>query len=404
MGRLAAALAFARQGLAARRAEALLLGLTFAVVFCTSASAVGVIRSGRREIAANIQRLGRDIVQIHKSLSIASFFREPLVRADIESCRAATGGLATGAKTFVGALAAGPGRDRSALVVQTDAAWPLVNESAFSEGRFFREGEPDACVLDVWLARELFDTAEAEGRQVSVTFGGTARTFTVAGVIADPLAIRARFQNLDSAKNARHPSLRLLESKNIYLPHGAVAPGDDLSLVLVKLPPGAGPQGAVAALKRAFGPRQAQLMFWARGPWIDNMLDALDVFRAFSNVVWMIFVLLAAGMVMTLSGLFISGRTAEIGIRRTQGASRAAVLAQILIEGLMLQGGGAAAGTALSPLAGAWICRHLPWKFGLGAQDIALVLGAGLLTSLAALLIPALRAVAREPMDVLRES
>ena len=70
----------------------------------------------------------------------------------------------------------------------------------------------------------------------------------------------------------------------------------------------------------------------------------------------------------------------------------------------MLQGGGAVAGTALSPLAGAWICRHLPWKFGLGAQDIALILGAGLLTSLAALLIPALRAVAREPMDVLRES
>ncbi len=404
MGRIATALTFAWQGLAARRAEALLLGLTFAVVFCTSASAVGVIRSGRREIAANIHRLGRDIVQIHKSLSIASLFKEPLARADVESCRAATGGLATGAKTFVGALAAGPDRNRSALIVQTDPAWPLVNGSTFLQGRFFREGEADACVLDVWLARELFDTVQAEGRQVSATFGGTARTFTVAGVIADPIAIRERFQNLDSAKNARHPSLRLLECKNIYLPHAAVAAGDDLSLVLVKLPPCAAPQPAVAALKRAFGPRQAQLMFWARGPWIDNMLEAVDVIRAFSNIVWVIFILLAAGMIMTLSGLFIGGRMAELGIRRTQGASRAAVLAQILLEGLMLQGSGAVVGTALSPLAGAWICRHLPWKFGLAAQDLALILGTGLLTTLAALLLPALRTVEREPMDVLRES
>ena len=404
MGRIAAALAFARQGLAARRAEALLLGLTFAVVFCTSASAVGVIRSGRREITANIQRLGRDIVQVHKSFSAASFFKEPLRRGDVETCRRATGGWATGVKVFVGALAAEPGRDHSALVVQTDADWPRVNESTFSEGRFFRADEPDACALDVWLARELFGSSQAAGREISVAFGGVARTFKVVGVLADPLAIRARFQNLDSAKNARHPALRLLESKNLYIPPGAVAPGDDLSLVVIKLPGDAAPRDAVAALKRAFGPREAQLLFWARGPWIDNILDTFDVFRAFANVVWVIFVLLAAGMIMTLSGLFIGGRTAELGIRRTQGASRAAVLVQILLEGLMLQGGGAVAGTALSPLAGAWICRHLPWKFGIEGRDVALVLGAGLLTSLAAMLIPALRAVQREPMDVLRES
>ncbi len=403
MGKLGAVWIFACQGLASRRGEALLMGLTFIVVFCSSASAVGTIRSGRREILANMQRLGRDIIQIHKALSFTGLFKDPLGRDDVAACGAATGGTATGARVVIAAVAAPDGRSLSSMLVQTDAAWPAVNGSTFLEGRFFGAQEQNACVLDVWLARELFGSPHAVGREVLASFGGVRKAFTVAGVIADPLAIRERFQNLDVLKHARHPFLRLLESKNLYVPDGALAPGNEVSLCLVKLPAGADPRAGVRALRRAFGARADQLMFWARGPWIDGLVEAFDVLRAFSNVVWLIFVLLTAGMVMTLSGLFISGRMPELAVRRTQGASRDAILAQILLEGLLLQGGGAVIGTALSPLAGAWICRHLPWPFMLTWQDFVMILGAGLATTLGALLLPALRAVRREPMEALRQ-
>ena len=123
----------------------------------------------------------------------------------------------------------------------------------------------------------------------------------------------------------------------------------------------------------------------------------------FSNAVWGIFLCLTGGMVMTISLLSVSGRTVELGIRRTQGSTRSGIYGQILVEGLILGGGGGIAGLAATPAIGRWLCRNLPWQMALEVEDVAIVAGAGLLVVLGSFLVPALRAGRLEPVEVLRE-
>jgi predicted permease len=96
-------------------------------------------------------------------------------------------------------------------------------------------------------------------------------------------------------------------------------------------------------------------------------------------------------------------RRNEIGVRIALGAGKANILSMILREALVLLAIGLVVGTALSVAAGGAARAML---FGLNPHDpLSLILAGGSLTiiALAASVLPAVRATAVDPMQVLRE-
>lgn len=104
----------------------------------------------------------------------------------------------------------------------------------------------------------------------------------------------------------------------------------------------------------------------------------------------------------------VTERTREIGVHRAVGARRAAILAQFLIEGMVLAGAGGALGVLAGVLAVAVAARVLPrlgLDYGVPTVSVPVVLAAfavSLLIGLGGAGYPALRAARLKPIDALR--
>jgi putative ABC transport system permease protein len=112
--------------------------------------------------------------------------------------------------------------------------------------------------------------------------------------------------------------------------------------------------------------------------------------------------LLGAVGTMTVSWQNVRDRTREIAIRRAVGARRDEVLAQFLLEGIVVASAGAAAGVVLGVVGSgvaAW-ANGWPWMLSPlgGLLAIALALGVAAVSTL----YPAARAAALDPVTALR--
>lgn len=382
------------------------MAATFAVVFCAATTALGLLRTGRREIDRALAKLGQDVVHVHDAPSAARLVgpRPSLLEeGDAAKIAQALGGRAAMATVALGAVSAA-GRRSSAIVVATDPEWQEVAGVELAAGRFFERSERGACLLDDILARDLFGSAEkALGGRVRLERAGAAEEFTVRGVVSDPIFERARFRNLDPLASARPILLRVLDGICAYIPRSGIDPGNGHSLCLARHPASLAPEEAVRRAREALGERGEKLFAWARRSWIERLEKMAAYGEIFSSAVWTIVLALALALVATIALLAVSGRAAEIGIRRAEGATRADVCAQILLEGLAAGGGGALLGVAASPAVGAWLSRNLFFRMSLRAEDVLLVFGGGLVGVALAYLAPALRAARLEPAEALRE-
>src|SRR5205814_9861681 len=124
---------------------------------------------------------------------------------------------------------------------------------------------------------------------------------------------------------------------------------------------------------------------------------------------WMLGVFAAVALILAVGGIYgvlsyiVGQRTRELGIRMALGARKAQVLRLVVGDGLRL----ASTGTLIG-LLGACLSMRLiaTLLFGVSPRDVlayvtvAAILG---LTALLATLIPAQRAIAIEPQQVLRQ-
>ena len=106
--------------------------------------------------------------------------------------------------------------------------------------------------------------------------------------------------------------------------------------------------------------------------------------------------------IMNIMLVTVAERTREIGVRRAIGATRAAIMAQILVESslLCLLGGllGVAAGWGTSEL----LAQFLNWQTVVAAESIGVGLGCSLLIGVVFGLWPARRASILDPIEALR--
>ncbi len=288
-------------------------------------------------------------------------------------------------------------RNTRVELVGSTIEYPELHRYRIASGRMFVAAEEDArlrvAVLGSQVPEKLETTAEALLGQ-SVLLGGVP--FEVIGVLEETGSVGMQNPNDDvlvplSTAQYRVTGSDRLESMDVQIRQGSAV---EQALVDVE-----------RILRREHRIRPGQ----------DNDFGILDrkQFLEVQEETTRIFALLLpaiAGVSLVVGGIGIMNimlvtvaeRTREIGVRRAIGATRAAIMSQILVESslLCLLGGllGVAGGWGASVL----LARFFNWQTVVAAESIAVGLGCSLLIGIVFGLWPARRASMLDPIEALR--
>ena len=275
--------------------------------------------------------------------------------------------------------------------------YPLLHRYEIAAGRMFVPQEEEArlrvAVLGSQVPAKLETTASALLGQ-SVLLGGVP--FTVIGILQETGSVGMQNPNDDVLVPLSTAQYRVTGS-------------DRLESMDVQIRSGSAVEQALVDVERILR-REHRIR-----PGEDNDFGILDrkQFLEVREETTRIFALLLpaiAGVSLVVGGIGIMNimlvtvaeRTREIGVRRAIGATRAAIMSQILVESslLCLLGGllGVAAGWGASEL----LAEFFNWQTVVAAESIGVGLGCSLLIGVVFGLWPARRASTLDPIEALR--
>ena len=275
--------------------------------------------------------------------------------------------------------------------------YPLLHRYEIAVGRMFAPQEEEArlrvAVLGSEVPGKLETTAGALLGQ-SVLLGGVP--FTVIGVLEETGSVGMQNPNDDVLVPLSTAQYRVTGS-------------DRLESMDVQIRSGSAVEQALVDVERILR-REHKIR-----PGEDNDFGILDrkQFLEVREETTRIFALLLpaiAGVSLVVGGIGIMNimlvtvaeRTREIGVRRAIGATRGAIMSQILVESslLCLLGGllGVAAGWGASEL----LAEFFNWQTVVAAESIGVGLGCSLLIGIVFGLWPARRASTLDPIEALR--
>jgi putative ABC transport system permease protein len=292
-------------------------------------------------------------------------------------------------------------RQMPAIVVGVSASWPAVARAGLAHGRWIGLDDESAirrvAVIGDQVARQLADGAEPpDWVRVGPDW------FRVVGVMAprgQPGA-GAMVSSVDLDRAA-------------LVPLGAVASStqgcrDCVDEVVLR---GEAEPRRVASLTRAVLGRLTRPVD-PRAPGYDvvvaeELIEARLSARRASDLLLLVVgaLALAIGGIGTTNILLahVSERTAEIGVRRALGATRADVVRQIGLESVLLCSVGAVAGLTVGVASAAVVARVAGWDVLVTPAAVAIALASAFGVGIAAGVLPAHRAGALQPAAALRE-
>ena len=299
-----------------------------------------------------------------------------------------------------------PGEEGSAGDVMVSADYfpamsiPIVKGRGFTEDD--NESAPAVMVVSQSFARRYFQNGDAIGRRVRLAEQGVLSCCSsaasvdgawreIVGVVGDITQA-----NLDEPPSVTmyRPYLQIVEHDMFFI--ARVRDGGD------------GPRTA-AAIQRELRAIDATKEWWKIRP-MDCEIDESESIRVRRFVLTLLGIF--AGLALLLAGVglygvmayFVAERSREIGIRVALGATRAAILEQVLVEAMRL----ALVGLFLGGLAASALTRTISsMLFGITTTDpltyltVACALGA---VALLASYLPARRAAQLDPIIALRDS
>jgi MacB-like periplasmic core domain/FtsX-like permease family len=406
-----AVLIFAVRGLTRRPLQTMLLLFALSIALAGTMTIMAVLSGIKEQMRRDLEQIGLDVINVHISPSLKNLMASPLKLSDCDWMREVTGG--TVAPFFTTMAVADPATNDEGsssgavqtLLLQTTADWGKIVPLQWIEGRFFRPDEQNVCVLDEWVAKKLFPNAPAAGQKIRVRRLGVPQQLDVVGVMKDPFEIRKKFDELDVTGSARSRILRMMEFKSIYAPGSFTQPDQPIHGSVIKVPAGTDPRHFEQPLVNRLGERSSAVWVWTRKEWIGNVIEAANFGTQIANIVWVIVLIVTGVMIATVSLVAIRERYREIAIRRTEGARRAQIVGQLLLENVLLTGLAGTVALGLSRLAGIVLrARYISWPPAFLGGDVVLAMSMGVLLAALATVLPARRAASLDPVEVLRNA
>lgn len=255
------------------------------------------------------------------------------------------------------------------------------------DGRYLRDTDVHAILIDERFARENWPGRKAVGRKVFLAPEDKEEEFTVEGVV----------------ENVRHADLRSDGRETFYLPTRGWAWPDWELCVVVRTT--SDPRSLVGPIRAELRRMDPLIPMAKVRPMDDYVADALAPNR-FALVLMLVFAVLAS--VLAAVGLYgvvaasLGRKTREVGIRMALGAQRSRIFREAVVEGLTPALLGVGLGLIASFAVKGAISGLL---FGVGAADpltFVAVPGVLVLIVLLACVIPARRAVRLDPVSAIR--
>lgn len=270
-------------------------------------------------------------------------------------------------------------------VIGTTPDYFRLRRTRFARGRPFTAAETAAgrnvCVLGAAAARRLAPAGDAYGDLVKVG-GGWCR---VVGVLA-------------------------AEDRELFLPIAATLRGDlsgrqALREIVLSVDEHVDPELAAPIVERALlrrhdGRRHFEVVT------AETLLRQRRSARGLLDTLLAVVALLAGGLgavgLASLSWQGVMVRTREIAIRRAVGARREEILAQFLLEGVVLAAAGGALGTVLGALGSGMLAVFGGWPWLLSLRALLASWAGVVAVGVAATAYPAYRAATLDPVAALR--
>jgi len=389
----------ARRGVRLHRARSLATASGFAAGTAAAIALFAITGGARIEILRRIEALGTDLVAVRPVGEVSRGAPPPLTYGDSQAIAASL--------RFVRTVAPVRALDSEVLLPTERVKIRVVGttEELFSLRRMrFRRGRPftaeetvrgDAvCVLGAAAARRLVPGADAYGGLVKI--GGN--WYRVVGVLAAEADLGTESaQESDTGRDVYLPITHTFSSDAF--------PRQALAEAWLSIDSGTDPEAAAPVVERALERRHGGQQHFE----VTTAASLLSQHRATKGLLNQLLLLVSiaafatGGVAMTaVSWQNVRSRTREIAIRRAVGAESAEVLAQFVLEGVLLASAGAAVGITVGIVAsgGAAVAAGWPWMLPASKTlaTLAIALGVAIVSTLA----PASYAARLDPVSALR--
>lgn len=266
-------------------------------------------------------------------------------------------------------------------------------------GRLLNKGDVAAggavCVVDEKIALDNYKRSNIIGKTVGVKVGGSLQTFTVVGVVKNGVNM------LQSMMGEFIPSF-------VYVPYTTLQTQSAqyyFDQIAVKLKSTAYSDGISAQVEEALVvgrevPTSIQ---------VDNLLkqkgqlnNIMSIITAVLSIIAGISLIVSGLSIMTVMLVSVNERTREIGIKKSIGATNTDILAEFLMEAVLITLLGGIIGTVIGISASVIGCIAFDIGIFINMGMIGAILIFSLLTGLIFGVYPAFRAAKLKPVDALR--
>jgi putative ABC transport system permease protein len=390
------------------RSALTMLGVIFGVGAVVAMLAIA--GGARREAIEQIRLLGTNNIRVHH-LALSGEAREEaeqrgstgLSTADAEIVEAnLPSGVRLAPVRFVDEPVIGRRGEVAARVVATNSDYGRVTDFRVAEGRFLSELDLDdakrVVVIGDEVRRELFPLRHPIGRRIRVGDGW----FTVVGVM--------------ESKSLREGRATVIQVRNlnrdVYVPmttaNGRFAndrSGDAIQEIALRVPREEQVAAVAGITRRLIGAAHRGVDDFEIVVPAELLGQAQTTQRVFNIVMGSIAAisLLVGGIgIMNVMLTSVTERTREIGIRRAVGATRRAILAQFLMETVLISAGGGVIGILLGFAMARGINLFAGWETALSPLSTAAAFGIAALVGIVFGIYPARRAARMDPISALR--
>jgi ABC-type antimicrobial peptide transport system permease subunit len=414
---LTAILSLAFRSLRKRPLRAFLIWLTTAVGIAAVISVVSVVRGGTTAFKHDMSNLG---IQIITFASAGRPGSPSTLNPEIhERVRSEFGGGDTQfsfAQIDPKKVKVAPdGESKSCTIVEIDKNFLDIFGLRLLTGEDFQydaAADPDApgCLIDQDRARELFGNEPPVGRQIEIKYSFKTIAFTVIGVVEDPMQMRQYINKYDTGSLSRMPTAQHLTFKNIYVMRGGYkkpfSASDILgetTLMFVKPREMDDIDRLNARISAFLNENGVRFQGFTMNHWLDSLNATTARIEENSHLIWVIVLMVSAVLIILMNYMAVREQFREIAIRRVEGASRPAIIAQMAAESLLISllagVGGVVIGVGITHALCAWVVGWPPY---FTVPEIVLAMALAVLVGMIATILPALRAAQVDPAATLR--